>query len=77
MTPPSRPSATLLERDKPWHGERLSLLYERVCVRLGGPGLLDEYPNLCAYVARAETRPACKRAFDAQLAVFTASRPNG
>jgi len=39
--------------------------------RLGGSGLLDEYPNLAAYVARAEARPAFKRAFAAQLAVFT------
>ena len=31
---------------------------------------LDEYPNLYAYVARGEARPAYKRAFDAQLAVF-------
>jgi glutathione S-transferase len=28
-------------------------------------GLLDEYPNLSAYVARGEARPAYKRAFDA------------
>ena len=34
-------------------------------------GILDEYPNLAAYVARGEARPAFKRAFDAQLAVFT------
>ena len=34
--------------------------------------LLDEYPNLSAYVARGEARPAFGRAFDAQLAVFTA-----
>jgi glutathione S-transferase len=27
------------------------------------------YPNLAAHVARGEARPACKRAFDAQLAV--------
>jgi glutathione S-transferase len=33
--------------------------------------LLKEYPNLLAYVARGEARPAFKRAFDAQLAVFT------
>jgi len=39
--------------------------------RLGGSGLLDEYPNLAAYVARAEARPAFRRAFAAQLAVFT------
>jgi glutathione S-transferase len=31
--------------------------------------ILDEYPNLSAYVARGETRPAYKRAFDAQLAI--------
>jgi glutathione S-transferase len=38
--------------------------------RLSGSGMLDEYPNLAAYVARGEARPAFKRAFDAQLAVF-------
>jgi glutathione S-transferase len=41
--------------------------------RLEGSGLLEEYPNLSAYVARGEARPAYKRAFDAQLAVFTAA----
>jgi glutathione S-transferase len=40
--------------------------------RLHGSGLLDEYPNLSAYVARGEARPAFRRAFDAQLAVATA-----
>jgi glutathione S-transferase len=39
--------------------------------RLKGTGLVEEYPNLSAYVARGETRPAYKRAFAAQLAVFT------
>ena len=39
--------------------------------RLMSSGLLQEYPNLEAYVARGEARPAFKRAFDAQLAVFT------
>ncbi len=34
---------------------------------------LEEYSNLCAYVARGEVRPAFKRAFDAQLAVFIAA----
>jgi glutathione S-transferase len=38
-------------------------------------GILDEYPNLAAYVARGEARPAFKHAFDAQLAVFTAKHP--
>jgi glutathione S-transferase len=33
--------------------------------------ILNEFPNLAAYVARAEARPAFKRAFAAQLAVFT------
>lgn len=38
-----------------------------------GPNLLTEFPNLLAYVARGESRPAFKRAFDAQRAVFEAS----
>lgn len=53
------------------------LLMVTVLRRLGGSGLLEEYPNLCAYVARAEARPAYKRAFDDQLAVFTASSSTG
>ena len=36
-----------------------------------GSDMLGEYPNLSAYVARGEARPAYKRAFAAQLAVFT------
>lgn len=47
------------------------LLMVTVLRRLNGSGLMEEYPNLCAYVARGEGRPAYKRAFDAQLAVFT------
>jgi len=42
-----------------------------VLLRLKSSGILDEYPNLAAYVARGEARPAYKRAFAAQLAVFT------
>lgn len=53
------------------------LLMISVLLRLKPSGLLDEYPNLAAYVARGEARPAYKRAFDAQLAVFTASLPAG
>lgn len=49
------------------------LLMVTVLRRLHGSGLLEEYPNLSAYVARGEARPAYKRAFDAQLAVFTAA----
>ena len=96
--------AKLLERDESWYAQRLSIVEDRIRVRLGelsarlgdadwldgafsagdllmvtvlrrlnGSGLLDEYPNLFAYVARGEARPAFKRAFDAQLAVFTAA----
>jgi glutathione S-transferase len=43
-----------------------------VSVLQRGSDLLGAYPNLSAYVARAEARPAFKRAFDAQLAVFKA-----
>ena len=100
--------AMILERDKPWHEKRLSMLEERVRVRLGqlssrlgnadwldgefsagdllmvtvlrrldGTGEVEKYPNLAAYVARGEARPAYKRAFDAQLAVFTARSASG
>ena len=34
-------------------------------------GILEEFPNVAAYVARGEARPAFKSAFAAQLAVFT------
>lgn len=46
------------------------LLMASVLLRLKGSPLLDEYPTLAAYLARAEARPAFKRAFAAQLAVF-------
>ena len=51
------------------------LLMVNVLRRLDGSGLVEEYPNLAAYVARGEARPAFKRAFDAQLAVFTSRQP--
>lgn len=41
--------------------------------RLGSSGILGDYPSLSAYVARAEARPAFRRAFDDQLAVFKAA----
>jgi glutathione S-transferase len=47
------------------------LLMVTVLRRLGGSGLLEEHPNLAAYVARGEARPAYQRAFEDQLAVFT------
>lgn len=49
------------------------LMMVHVLRRLARSGLLNEYPNLTAYVARAEARPAFKRAFDAQLAVARAA----
>jgi glutathione S-transferase len=101
-------TARLLERDKPWHAERLPLVEDRVrgrlnqlSARVGGadwlegafsagdllmvsvllrlrlPGILDEYPNLAAYVARGEARAAYRRAFDAQLAVYTGTPSTG
>jgi glutathione S-transferase len=103
-----RQMAMLLEHDKSWYEERLTILEDRVRVRLGelssrlgeadwldgafsagdllmvtvlrrlgGSGELEKYSNLSAYVARGEARPAYKRAFDAQLAVFTGKPPNG
>ncbi|MGH9865685.1 MAG: glutathione S-transferase family protein [Candidatus Acidiferrales bacterium] len=101
-------TARLLEGDKPWHAERLSLVEDRVrgrlnqlSVRLGdadwldgafsagdllmvsvllrlkASGILDEFPNLAAYLARGEERPAYKRAFAAQLAVYNGKPPTG
>ena len=97
-----RALAVILERDKPRHDARLTLIDERVhrvltelssrlgeadwlegafsagdllmvnvLQRLGASGMLDGYPSLAAYIARAEARPAFQRAFAAQLAVFT------
>jgi glutathione S-transferase len=101
-----RGTARLLERDEPWHEQRLRVVEDRirgrlgelshrlgdadwldgafsagdllmvaVLRRLGGSGMPDGYPNLSAYVARGEARPAFKRAFDAQLTVFTGKPP--
>jgi glutathione S-transferase len=47
------------------------LMMVSVLLRLRMSGLLDEFPNLAAYVARAEARPAYQRAFAAQLAQAT------
>lgn len=49
------------------------LLMVHALQRIAGSGLLEEFPNLAAYVARGEARPAYKRAFAAQLAVFKAA----
>jgi len=60
--------------DRNWLDDAFSagdLMMVTVLRRLSGSGLLDDYPNLGNYVAQGEARPAFKRAFDAQLAVFT------
>jgi len=51
------------------------LLMVSVLLRLRMSGILDEHPNLAAYVARGEARPAYERAFAAQLAINTAPPP--
>ncbi len=53
------------------------LLMVTVLRRLVGSGILENYPNLCAYIARAEARPAYQRAFAEQLSVFTGAPPPG
>lgn len=53
------------------------LMMVMVLRRAEGTGLIEEHPNLAAYVARGEARPAYQRAFADQLAVFTARSQNG
>ncbi len=53
------------------------LLMVTVLRRLSATGILDKYSNLSAYVARSEARPAYKRAFEAQWAVFAGNQPTG
>jgi glutathione S-transferase len=47
------------------------LMMASVLLRTRPSGILDEFPNLAAYVMRGEARPAYQRAFAAQLAVNT------
>ncbi|MBK0027893.1 glutathione S-transferase family protein [Stenotrophomonas sp. S48] len=59
--------------DGPWLEAGFSaadLLMVSVLLRLKSSGIVDEFPLLAAYVARATARPAYQRAFAAQLAVF-------
>ena len=53
------------------------LMMASVLLRLRPSGILDEYRNLAAYVARGEARPAYKRAFEAQLAINGGETPSG
>lgn len=48
------------------------LMMVSVLLRLRPSGILAEFPQLAAYVARGEARPAYKRTFAAQLAFNTA-----
>src|SRR5436305_658510 len=49
------------------------LMMVSVLLRIKPSGILEKFPNLAAYVARGEARPAYKRAFDAQSAVNRSS----
>jgi glutathione S-transferase len=49
------------------------LMMVSVLLRAKPSGILDEFPNLAAYVARGEARPAYQRAFEAQAA-FNAAK---
>jgi glutathione S-transferase len=53
------------------------LMMVNVLRRPSGAAMLGDYPNLAAYVARGEARPAFQRAFAAQRAVFEASQAAG
>lgn len=48
------------------------LMMVSVLLRSRSSAILDQYPNLAAYVARGEARAAYRRAFAAQLAINTA-----
>ena len=48
------------------------LLLSNVLRRLKTSNMLGDYPNLAAYVARAEARPAFARAYAAQLEIYNA-----
>ena len=66
--------------DADWLDDAFSagdLLMVTVLRRLNGSGILEKYPKLTAYVARGEARPAYRRAFADQLAVFTGKPPAG
>ena len=51
------------------------IMMTHVIQRARSSGLIEEFPNLVAYLARNEVRPAYKRAFAAQLKVFKDANP--
>lgn len=64
---------------RPWLEGAFSagdLMMVDVLRRLAGSDLLDPFPSLGDYVARAQARPAFQRAFEAQYAAFKASQPS-
>ena len=66
--------------DKEWlEGEFTAgdLMMVMVLRRAEGTGTIERFPNLVAYKARGEARPAYRRAYAAQEAVFTARRNAG
>lgn len=63
--------------DDPWLDGGFSagdLLMVSVLLRLRSSGMLDAYPTLATYVARATARPGYQRAFAAQLAAYERAR---
>jgi glutathione S-transferase len=59
-------------RDADWLDGTFSagdLMMVSVLLRIKSSEIVDEFPNLAAYLARGEARPAYQRAFEAQLAV--------
>ncbi len=64
--------------DSEWLEDRFTvgdLLMSSVLRIAGHTDLVGEHPNLAAYHARCETRPAFQRALDAQLAAFAQNEP--
>jgi glutathione S-transferase len=53
------------------------LMMVHVLLRTKPSGILNGFPALSAYVARAEARPAYRRAFDAQAAINIPRPPAG
>jgi glutathione S-transferase len=64
--------------DNEWLEDRFTiadLLLVTVLRQLRGGHVLDQYPNLVAFVARGEARPAFQQALADQLAVFAENEP--
>jgi glutathione S-transferase len=63
---------------KEWLEEEFTigdLMMVSVLRQLRATGILDKFPNLAAFVARGEARPAFQRALSDQLAVFAENEP--